>query len=381
MNPSWTIDEIRGFNPLQIGQSQSQLDHLVGIAATSEDELAELADWHETEKDGRVLCIFQLPFEFSETDTPIVLPAQAHGVSIEASFMPQKICCDVRGNIYVAEEQCAPSNEVWSRTVTRCVLSLPVWGKRAQYYDAYQARCLPTGVKDELIIPAHESWIMDRALRTKDYEYNLVRRMLREVLYAIRILLRAIRVTTLYHCNHDNHYSGMFWMPTPGRITYSQPPRPIVGEILQNSDAGGRVVIPSLESAIRHRLREVTKFERALVSFETIRRQGDAKAALIGLTAVIESVLKDKLSVKANLARLLQHEALNDLCPTDISVANQLRTARNSIVHEYLTTEKNTGRSHVSKRDVMELNRDLDRLCTDGIQSARNIFRHLNLKY
>jgi uncharacterized protein YutE (UPF0331/DUF86 family) len=259
------------------------------------------------------------------------------------------------------------------------VISLPIWGKRALYYDLYQARCLPTGVKDEVIVPAHESWIMDRALKTKDYEYNLVRRMLREVLYAVRILLKAVRVTTLHPCDHDYHFSGMFWMPSPGRVTYAEPPRPIVGEIFQNPQDAEPIIVGNLENAIQHRLREVTRFERALMSFEGIRRQGDVKAALIGVIAVIESALKEKLSSKANLAKILDDERLNTLDQGDIDIAHKLRKARNAIVHEYLSTEHDTGRSHVSKADRAFLNKDLDNLCLEGIQSARSIFRFLNL--
>jgi hypothetical protein len=381
MAASWGIDEIIGINPLQPGQAKSQIDHLIAVAATCEEDLCELAEWQEDYQEDRVLCIFQLPFAFSEMKEPVVLPAQEHGVSIQATFTQQNLCCDLKGNMYVSNGDCGTSDEIWCRQITRCVMSLPVWGKRAQYYDAYQARCLPTGVADEVIIPAHESWIMDRALKTKDYEYNLVRRMLREVLYASRILLKAIRVTTLYHCDHDYHFSGMFWMPTPGRVTYTQPPRPIAGEILKSSDAGGHVVIPNLDNAVRHRLREVTRFERALVSFERIRRQGDPKAALIGVIAVIESVLKEKLSTKANLAKLLHDERLGTFDLNDIAVADTLRKARNAIVHEYLSTEHDTGRSYVSKSDRAALNADLDRLCIDGIQTARSIFRHLNLNF
>ena len=379
MTSSWDIDEIRALNPLLPGQARSQIDHLLSVAATSEDELCQLAEWQEDRQEDRVLCVFQLPFAFSDMREPVVLPTQSQGVVVEATISQQHVCCDLKGKIHITSGEIEKSDEIWSRRITRCVISLPVWGKRAQYYDAYQARCLPTGVKDEVIIPAHESWIMDRALKTKDYEYNLVRRMLREVLYAIRILLKAVRVTTLYPCDHDYHFSGMFWMPTPGRVTYTQPPRPITGEIFQSSELGDLVVIPNLENAIRHRLREVTRFERALMSFEGIRRQGDSKAALIGVIAVIESVLKEKLSSRANLAKLLNDVRLNALDPSDIDVAHELRKARNAIVHEYLSTEHDTGRSHVSKADRVALNKDLDRLCLKGIQSARSIFRYLNL--
>lgn len=379
MASSWDIDDIKGLNPLLPGQVRSQIDHLIGVAATSEDELCELAEWQEDRQEDRVLCVFQLPFAFSDMREPVVLPTQSQGVVVEATFSQQHVCCDLKGNIHISTGETKKPEEIWSRRITRCVISLPIWGKRAQYYDAYQARCLPTGVKDEVIIPAHESWIMDRALKTKDYEYNLVRRMLREVLYAVRILLKSVRVTTLYPCDHDYHFSGMFWMPTPGRVTYTQPPRPIAGEILQSSRHDDLVIVPNLENAIRHRLREVTRFERALMSFEGIRRQGDVKAALIGVIAVIESALKEKLSSKANLAKLLNDERLSAIDPGDIDVAHKLRKARNDIIHEYLSTEHDTGRSHVAKADRVALNRDLDRLCLEGIQAARSIFRYLNL--
>lgn len=379
MTSSWDIDEIRALNPLLPGQVRSQIDHLLGVTATSDDELCELAEWHEDIPENRVLCVFQLPFAFADLREPVKLPTQQQGVFVEATFSQQHISCDQKGKITIVRNETDRSDEFWSRRITRCVISLPIWGKRAQYYDAYQARCLPTGVKDEVIIPAHESWIMDRALKTKDYEYNLVRRMLREVLYAVRILLKAVRVTTLFPCDHDYHFSGMFWMPSPGRITYTQPPRPIVGEILQSSQDDDLVVVPNLENAIRHRLREVTRFERALMSFEGIRRTGEVKAALIGVIAVIESALKEKLASKANLAKLLNDERLKNLDQGDIDVAHKLRKARNAIVHEYLSTEHDTGRSHVSKADRVSQNKDLDRLCLEGIQSARSIFRYLNL--
>ena len=380
MGSSWDIDEIKALNPLLPGQVRSQIDHLLGVGATNEDELCELAEWQEDRQEDRVLCIFQLPFAFSDMRDPVVLPTQQQGVFVEATFAQQYVFCDLKGKISVTSSDIGSSEGIWGRRITRCLISLPIWGKRAQYYDAYQARCLPTGVKDEVIIPAHESWIMDRALKTKDYEYNLVRRMLREVLYSIRILLKAVRVTTLHPCDHDYHFSGMFWMPTPGRVTYTQPPRPIVGELLQSSQRNDLVIVPNLENAIRNRLRAVTRFERALMSLEGIRRQGDTKAALIGVIAVIESALKDKLSSKATLARLLSDDRLNALDPASIEVVHRLRRARNAIVHEYLSTEHDTGRSHVPKADRLAINKDLDQLCLEGIQSARKVFRYLNLK-
>lgn len=221
---------------------------------------------------------------------------------------------------------------------------------------------------------------MDRALKTKDYEYNLVRRMLREVLYSTRILLKAVRVTTLFHCDHDYHFSGMFWMTTPGRVTYTEPPRPIIGEILKSTDTAQRIIIPNLENAVLNRLREVTKFERALMSFEKVRCEGDPKAALIGLIAVVESVLKEKLGSKLNLVKILQDSRLEYLDQEDLELVDALRRTRNAIVHEYLTTEKETGRSYISKEDRAVLNKDLDQLCLNGIKAARNIFRQLNLK-
>ena len=66
MTSSWDIDEIRALNPLLPGQVRSQIDHLLGVAATSEDELCELAEWHEDIPENRVLCVFQLPFAFAD---------------------------------------------------------------------------------------------------------------------------------------------------------------------------------------------------------------------------------------------------------------------------------------------------------------------------
>lgn len=379
MTSSWDFDEIRGINPLLPGQARSQIDHLLAIAATSEEELCSLAQWQDELKEDRVLCIFQLPFDFSAQSEAIILPTQAHAVSIRATITQQSICCDLKGNIFISRPDSSESDQIWQRNISRCVMSIPVWGKRAQYYNAYQARCLTTGVKDEIIVPAHESWVMDRALKTKDYEYNLVRRMLPEVLYAIGVLLKAVRITTLFDCDHDYQFSGMFWMPTSGRVTYTRPPRPIAAEILANAEFGGHVVVPNLDNAIRNRTREITKFERALTSFEGIRRRGDPKAALIGVMAVIESVLKERLSSKASLHKLLKDERLSSLDPKDLAIADALRDTRNAIVHEYLSTEYDTGLGYTPKSDRAILNRDLDKLCLDAIDTARKLFKHVNL--
>ena len=140
--------------------------------------------------------------------------------------------------------------------------------------------------------------------------------------------------------------------------------------------------LPSLENAVENRHREITKFERSLITFENLRRNGDAKPALIGIVAVLESVLKEMFADgprQVNLNDLLKSEKLSFINSDDLKMVHDLRRARNRIVHEYLASEPESSRSTLEPKETEDSSDEFGDLCARGITSVRSIFRQVNL--
>ncbi|MGV8988197.1 MAG: hypothetical protein ACOH2H_18150 [Cypionkella sp.] len=382
MIKKWEIEEIHSLNPRQDGQRKGQIEHLISIGATNEELLCKLAALHEAEDRDCVLGCYQLPFPIVAGDMRIRIPTTTDGVKAEFLLIAAYICIDLRGQVFLEIDETAAKKSSFKR-VTIVVCILPVWGKRSLYYEAYQSRLSANGVKNEIIVPAHESWVMDRALNTKDFEYNLARRMIRELIYSNRILLKSIRVTTLFHCLPDEYLAGLHWMTSPGRIAYAEAPTPILAEMIKHLERAEPIVnLPSLENAVENRHRHISKFERSLITFENLRRNGDVKPALIGIVAVLESTLKEMFSEGSRqlvLNDLLKSDKLSFVDPSDLQIVHDLRKARNKIVHEYLDTESESSRSSLGPKETEESTKKFSDLCAKGIPAVRSIFRQINL--
>ncbi len=301
----WDFEDIESRNPRILPRMLStfSIERLI---------VREMASEMESWSDPNVLCFFQLPY-------PIALEPQWHRVKIfddgshaRVQTRLQTIGFDENGQIThtPVDFSVAKNSDRHQFLITQCLVSIPLWGRRAQYYDQYCKCVTDTGLDDRIVIPRERSWILDRAMRASDYEVNAARRMIALIFVTLRQLLPAYSIISLCEAPMPARLAGLYVMTAPGWLTFASPPESIVRSLSPRHFPLPDTIVShtTITNALKLQFRELAHFETQLLAMNRLRADGESVLALIGALSLAEWLVNStfvELNTKSNKSKSL----------------------------------------------------------------------------
>lgn len=253
------------------------------------------------------------------------------------------------------------------------------------------------GSKDELIVPKHLSWMTvghvekgePMPLTTTGFEANIAWRIHRECHFAIGKFLIEYSMQTKeeYRCPYPLY--NFFVMPTPGRVTYSVIPKPIISGFLQsdtNHIVDG-VSAERIERLINSSARQMSQYELQLISLRGIYRSGETALCLIGLISLLEWLLNASYFPTAkrqmSFRLLLKENDLSEIRKKHEKVLWKAIDIRNGAVHGSPPTRDALFVPNEKKRNLLSLGNLSDfeshQFFDELFSSCFDVFRMVNI--
>jgi hypothetical protein len=347
----WSIEKIAMRNSDQ----PKRLDTILQTQSASEDLLCDTANRLEDGFSPQVCCFAQLPFAVAvDPKQSFDLPAGRHGGSVTLSFSRQQARL-ARDNKIELVDVPSEFNESGSGYLTQVRAFFNLWGRHKRDYENYLQCQSDSGLINQ---PLNSSlWNRKRApagiavgpIQADDtrnafyFEEQATDAVTHEIIHVLKIWLDNYTMVALDDHVQIERLCGLFVMLAPGRIRYSEPPLPVVPEILSHSRVPAEVDTEILKKALLFGRREFDRYLRQLVAMQRLAINGEPEIAIVGCQTAIEWYLNsflEKQEVDANgrvrslsVVRCLDKKPFRDF-PLELKLRLKLITEkRNDIVH------------------------------------------------
>lgn len=344
----WTIEDIEELNPAESGQKASVLAFLLKIGAAWPQLLCQGANELEERDSPWVCCFTQLPFEVSVEAGRYRVAGLTDGVQVELEFQNFAVGVGQQGDLTIIDDGAAgvPPCSVTAAAGTQVRAFVQLWGRRVLTHNNYLSSVrngLPSSTR---INPRGSKWgplggeHKGTAITQRMYGPQLAVRLEGEVHTALQRFLSNYSVVAIDEVPQLPYLFSYFIMPIAGRVTYSAPPRPILGGMLRTTVGNHQIMAPKadLEKALSLGFREIDRYQHQLVAMSRLAREGEPELALVGCLTAIEWYMNSFLPPRPKPKQLSVSLAIKEspfqrLTDETKHRLRQAAMSRNAVVH------------------------------------------------
>jgi len=353
----WFFEDIQALNPIEPDQKISFLQHIIDIGSASEGLLCRTAEALD-QRDGPFVAAFaQIPFVFSCSDSPFVVPGLRKDVLVELNFNTIDAHIDLSGKLILEPSMNIDNKDIGIFQITQVTAFVPLWTKRARLHKAYLECISPRGfsnnvigqIEDWMNIPEAKLALPKRRyapLTAQAFQAEVSIRIRRELEYTLNSFLTAYSIANLVELPQLSTLHGYFAMVAPGRIASASTPVPIASGlcVAQKATLSEGVSSDRVKNLLNKHLPMEDRILTQLMAMHRLLNQGEPELALIGCASVIEwffnlnfpwIVRRKKNGQKhsASIVECLKGGVLEFLSVEQRNKLKKLSEARNDLVH------------------------------------------------
>ena len=222
-------------------------------------------------------------------------------VDVDLVFLPAVTSIDarLRRRIFASLDDAKSFGASNPVHCTQCLARVGLWGRRQKYYDRY-VDLSSRGLESDIVIPNDDkpyTWNRPGAITVRSYEDEVAYLTISQAAAAVRRFLRDYMAVSLHEVEIPEFLYSAFASSRYERYyPLGNSPDLLMGLISKSTSSSLRTArAQDIANASRRRVRDFSPFESQVLALKRLSDQGEPELALVGLMALVEWLLKEKL--------------------------------------------------------------------------------------